>query len=132
MIKDKILSRSQIEIIGQSPNREYYEVFEGTNKRIELSFFENDNRFELYIEAIPGTKKIPGETTSLFAKIITKIQNKADELGKPVTLLLDPVNPKIENWSRDTVGSLLGGWDTQSKGRYTKVFIPRPNTPLVK
>lgn len=70
--------RTGTEIIGDFPHRETYDVYEGSGKMMELAFFENDNRYEIYIENLKDGQKVSGETTELFRMMLKNIQKKSE------------------------------------------------------
>lgn len=115
------------EVIGESPDSETYETYTAKSKMMELSFFENDNRFELFIERIDGKGNVPGETTALFAEMVKKMQSKANELGQPVKLQLDPVKAVIKDWAETRAAAVIGGWDSiggHDRDIFRKTFYP--------
>ncbi len=118
--------RTEKEILGQEPYRETYELYEGSGKLMELSFFENSDLFEIYVQNIEGGKKIEGETTELFKLMLEKMKEKANELGRPVKLVLDPIVPVVKVWARIKATTVVGGWDSVSKdeGRFEKIIYP--------
>ncbi len=119
--------RTNRETIGDAPDREYYETHEGSGKLMELSFFENDDRFEIYLQKIEGGERVEGETTELFKLMVEKMQNKADQLGRPVKLLLDPIPQVVKDWARIKASVVLGGWDSVSsdESKFQKTIHPR-------
>jgi hypothetical protein len=120
-------NRTEQKTIGKSPDREDYEIYEGSGKLMELSFFENSDRFEIYIQNIKDGERVDGETTELFKLMVKKMQEKADELGRPVQLVLDPVVPVIKDWARTQASTVLGGWDSVSSNEslFKKTIHPR-------
>ena len=123
------------ETIGKSPNREQYDVFEGTGKRMELAFFENSNTFELYVENIDGGDRKSGEMTDLFTHVVAQIQKKANELQKPMVLRLDPVKEIVHKWIEGKASNIVGGWDDVKKQAhfpiYYKTFYPDNKKPSI-
>ena len=123
----KIIGPTNVESMGNSPYAEKYESYQYGSKMMELSFFENDNRFELYIEADKAKEKISGETSALFAKIIKKIQEKANSLGQPVKLEIDPIKSVIKDWAETKAAGIVGGWDSiegPDRNMFKKTFYP--------
>lgn len=120
------IRRIDREIIGESPDQETYEVYSISSKEMELSFYENDNTFRIHLKKT-GKEKLPGETTALFKAMLEKIQAKANEIQKPVKLILDPVVPITELWSRTKAADAVGGWDMARPGNYEKTFYPQTN-----
>ena len=116
------------EVIGSEPNREEWEVFEGESKLLETTFFEATNTYEVFVQAIEGQDRVPGETTSIFTDVVADVQRKANEINEPVTLSLDPVVSVMVSWCRTKAAEVVGGWDTeegnQSRGKYKKTFYP--------
>lgn len=102
---------TETEAIGESPFKETYEVYKGSGKMMELIFYENSNQFRIYIENIEDGVKMIGETTKLFRFLTEKIQQKANEINRTVTLVLDPVREKIRLWALTKASVVVGGWD---------------------
>lgn len=115
------------DIIGDTPNKETYELYQGSGKMMELVFFENSNRYEIYIQNLKDGEKITGETTELFKIMVEKMQLKANELNQTVTLMFDPVNENIKNWARIKAPKIIGEWDeVMGDGRkFYKRFYPK-------
>ena len=115
------------EVIGESPNSEEYIVFSGESKVLELTWYENSHNFRIYLEKIDDNDRVPGETTALFKQALEKIQEKANELNLPVTLILDPIVPKTKAWAETKAAEAVGGWDSiEHHGTFfTKKIYPK-------
>lgn len=118
------------EVIGEPPDQETYETYSISSKEMELTFYENSNTFWIFVKKT-DKKKIPGETTALFKEMLKKIQEKANELQKPMKLILDPVVQKTEDWAKTRAAAIVGGWDAikpaGSYHNYEKTFYPQTN-----
>lgn len=121
------------EVIGESPNREFYTEITGNRKYIELVFFENRDQFFIYIEdKNKDGARIKGETTQLFLEALKLIQAKANELEKPVEIVVDPVRYKLSQWCRFKISQVIGGWDKAEAvghgGEFRKKIWPQKTT----
>lgn len=123
----EIIGPKNVETIGNYPNIEKYESYYYGSKMMELSFFENDDRFELYIEADKTKEKYSGETSTLFTQIVKKIKEKANSLGRPVKLQIDPIKSNIKDWAETKASDIVGGWDKiegPDRNMFEKIFYP--------
>lgn len=124
------IRESHHELIGEPPFQEEFLDIEGGGKLLELSYAqdggeEGSDRFFVYIQNT-GEEKVPGATTALLQRAIEKMQEKVNELGRPVMFVLDPVVPAIRLWSvSPEVMQIMGGWDEIQRNRDGSIMFLR-------